>query len=227
MVMPRSTATCPPSGCSSFDDHAEDRGLAGAVRARRGRPSRRGRRARRVEEEDLLAVLLGDGVEANHGEGGGYSRPLRERTDTSAPASVRPGVDRRELERRPLRLRPLKAHHPRCQRLAERLQRPVDHLQDPSGTEDAIRQAVDERLHREAVLVGRAQAHGVQLFQHVGARRAQIEEPAGHGVDPLPGKSPCASTAPVSTGTTRHPSPSARPSPSGSPRPRAPIPPAA
>ena len=66
MVTPRSTDDLALVGLLLAGDHAEQRGLAGAVGADEADLLALQERGRGLDEEDLVAVLLADVVETNH-----------------------------------------------------------------------------------------------------------------------------------------------------------------
>ena len=79
--MPRSTRICPSSGSSLAGDQAEQRGLARAVGAHQAGLLAALKRRRGLDEEELVAVLLADGVETDHGASSPWSTcpPTRRR----------------------------------------------------------------------------------------------------------------------------------------------------
>ena len=72
MVTPRSTDDLALVGLLLAGDHPEQRGLAGAVRADEADLLALLERRGGLDEEDLVAVLLADIVETDHGSGAGY-----------------------------------------------------------------------------------------------------------------------------------------------------------
>ena len=67
MVTPRSTDDLPFVGLLLAGDHPEQRGLAGTVRADQAGLLALLKRRGGFDEEDLVALLLADVVEADHG----------------------------------------------------------------------------------------------------------------------------------------------------------------